>query len=212
MALAGAMARRYNPQVLMTAKLNPLLKLALEFGPLAIFFAANSARGIYVGTGAFMAATLVALAISYAITRTIPVMPLVTAIFVVVFGGLTLLLANELFIKIKPTIVNLAFAGILLFGLRTGRLFIKLVLGSAVHLTEQGWLILTRAWIGFFIVLAALNEVIWRSTTTDTWVAFKVFGIMPLTILFSLSMVPVMMRHSLPMEENSESDGPVDSP
>jgi intracellular septation protein len=195
----------------MTNKLNPLVKLALEFGPLVIFFAGNSARGIYVGTGAFMAATLVALAISYAITRTIPVMPLVTAVFVVVFGGLTLLLANELFIKIKPTIVNLAFAGILLFGLRTGRLFIKLVLESAVHLTEQGWLILTRAWIGFFIVLAALNEVIWRSTTTDTWVAFKVFGIMPLTILFSISMVPVMLRHSLPTDDNPESDRPADS-
>jgi intracellular septation protein len=196
----------------MTTKLNPLLKLALEFGPLAIFFATNSARGIYVGTGAFMAATVVALAISYAITRTVPVMPLVTAIFVVVFGGLTLLLANELFIKIKPTIVNLAFAGILLFGLRTGRLFIKVVLESAVHLTERGWVLLTRAWIGFFITLAALNEVIWRSTTTDTWVTFKVFGIMPLTIVFSLSMVPVMMRHSLPSEENSDADRPVDSP
>jgi intracellular septation protein len=196
----------------MTTKLNPLLKLALEFGPLAIFFVANSARGIYVGTGAFMAATVVALAISYAITRSVPVMPLVTAIFVVVFGGLTLLLANELFIKIKPTIVNLAFAGILLFGLRTGRLFIKVVLESAVHLTEQGWLILTRAWIGFFIVLAALNEVIWRSTSTDTWVAFKVFGIMPLTVLFSISMVPVMLRHSLPADEAPENDRSVDSP
>jgi intracellular septation protein len=195
----------------MTTTLNPLLKLALEFGPLAIFFAANSARGIYFGTAVFMAATVVALAISYAITRRIPVMPLVTGIFVVVFGGLTLLLANELFIKIKPTIVNLAFAGILFFGLRTGRLFIKLVLESAIHLTEQGWLILTRAWIGFFIALAALNEVIWRSTTTDTWVAFKVFGIMPLTIVFSLSMVPVMMRHSVP-EETPEHDPPVDSP
>jgi intracellular septation protein len=129
---------------------------------------------------------------------------------VVVFGGLTLLLANDLFIKIKPTIVNLAFAGILFFGLRTGRLFIKLVLESAVHMTQDGWLIMTRAWIGFFIVLAALNEVIWRSTSTNTWVAFKVFGIMPLTILFSLSMVPVMMKHSLPTDEQPKDDPSVD--
>ena len=108
--------------------------------------------------------------VSYAITRTLPIMPLVTAVFVLVFGGLTLLLANDLFIKLKPTIVNLTFAAILFVGLKTGRLFIKLVLESAVQLTERGWIILTRAWIGFFIVLAALNEIVWRTLPTDAWV------------------------------------------
>jgi intracellular septation protein len=197
-------------------KMNPLLKLALELGPLAIFFAVNSSRGIYAGTAVFMAATVVALAVSYAIARTVPVMPLVTGVFVLVFGGLTLYLANDIFIKLKPTIVNLTFAAILFSGLRTGRLFIKVVLESALQLTERGWLILTRAWIGYFLVLAAINEIVWRTTSTDTWVTFKVFGIMPLTLLFSAATVPVMLRHALPAAPEAETppknggDAPVD--
>ncbi|MHB1204518.1 MAG: septation protein A [Rhodospirillaceae bacterium] len=178
-------------------KMHPLLKLALELGPLAVFFVVNSSRGIYAGTAVFMAATVIALAVSYAIARTIPVMPLVTGVFVVVFGGLTLYLANDVFIKLKPTIVNLTFAAILFIGLRTRRLFIKLVLESALQLTERGWIILTRAWIGYFLVLAAINEIVWRTTSTDTWVTFKVFGIMPLTLLFSAATVPIMLRHAL---------------
>lgn len=179
-------------------KMNPLVKLALEMGPLVVFFLVNSSRGIFIGTAAFMTATVVALAVSYVIARTIPVMPLVTAVFVLVFGGLTLTLADETFIKLKPTIVNLLFAAILAGGLLTGRMFIKLVLESALHLTERGWVVITRAWIGFFLVLALLNELVWRNVPTDTWVNFKVFGIMPLTLLFSFSMIPLIMRHSLP--------------
>jgi intracellular septation protein len=194
-------------------KMHPLLKLVLELGPLAVFFAVNSSRGIYAGTAVFMAATVVALAVSYAIARTVPVMPLVTGVFVVVFGGLTLYLANDVFIKLKPTIVNLTFAAILFIGLRTRRLFIKLVLESALQLTERGWIILTRAWIGYFLVLAAINEIVWRTTSTDTWVTFKVFGIMPLTLLFSAATVPVMLRHALHKDTDESApaeDAPVD--
>ncbi len=178
--------------------LNPLLKLALEMGPLGVFFFANAKFGILQGTAVFMGATAIALGLSYAIARTVPIMPLVSGFFVLVFGGLTLFLENELFIKLKPTIVNLLFAAILLGGLLTGRLFIKLILESALKLSERGWLILTRAWIAFFVLLAVLNEIVWRNVPTDTWVKFKVFGVMPLTLLFSFALIPVIVRHTLP--------------
>lgn len=192
-------------------QMNPLLKLALEMGPLLIFFVVNSTQGLFVGTGAFMVATVVALALSYGIARTVPVMPLFTAVFVLIFGGLTLLLADELFIKLKPTIVNLLFATILFVGLVTGRMFIKILLESAFQLSERGWLIVTRAWIGFFIFLAILNEVIWRNVSTDAWVSFKVFGVLPITLVFSFALLPVIMRHSIEVrtDEGPKSpDGP----
>ena len=185
-------------------KMHPLLKLVLEIGPLAVFFLANAQKGIFVGTAAFMVATVLALIVSYALTRKIPLMPLVTAGFVVVFGGLTLWLADEMFIKIKPTIVNLMFAAILFIGLKTNRLFIKLVLDGAFHLTDRGWIVLTRAWAGFFLALAAINEIVWRNTSTDMWVKFKVFGIMPLSLLFSVAMVPLIMRYTVPQAEDAK--------
>jgi len=190
---------------------NPLLKFALEMGPLVIFFIVNSRAGIFVGTGAFMAATVVALGASYALMRTIPVMPMVTAVFVLVFGGLTLWLADDLFIKLKPTIINLLFAAILLFGVLTNRLLIKLVLEGALQLTERGWRLITWAWIGFFIFLAALNEAVWRNTSTDFWVSFKVFGVMPLTIAFSFAIIPIIMRHTI-QTAASAADEKVDTP
>jgi len=177
--------------------INQFLKLALEMGPLIIFFVVNSRAGIFAGTGAFMAATVIALGVSYWLMRTVPIMPLVTAGFVLIFGGLTLWLADDLFIKLKPTIINLLFAAILFFGLMTKRLFIKLILEGAFQLTDRGWRIITSAWIGFFIFLAALNEIVWRNTTTDFWVSFKVFGVMPLTLVFSFAMIPIVMRHTL---------------
>jgi len=189
-----------------------MLKLALEMGPLAVFFLVNAQRGIFTGTAAFMVATVIALATSYAIARTIPVMPLVTAFFVLIFGGLTLYLANETFIKLKPTIVNLMFAAILFAGLMTGRLFIKMVLEAAFQLSERGWLLITRAWIGFFLFLAALNEVVWRNFPTDTWVSFKVFGVMPLTLVFSFSLLPLIMRHTVQPADGTDPDPKVDRP
>lgn len=184
--------------------MNQWLKLALEMGPLLIFFFANSRFGILPATVAFMIATVASLSVSYAMVRTVPMMPLVGGAFVLLFGGLTVYLQDELFIKLKPTIVNLIFAGILTVGLLMNRLFIKIVLEAAIRLTDQGWLILTRAWIGFFVVLAALNELAWRNFSTDTWVSFKVFGIMPLTLIFSFALIPVIMKHQLP-ETGSEN-------
>jgi len=197
-----------------TATMNPILKLVLEMGPLVVFFAANAAFGIFPGTAVFMVATVLALGISYVIAKTVPVMPLVTAVFVLVFGGLTLYLADETFIKLKPTIVNLMFATILFAGLVIGRLFIKLVLESAFQLTDHGWRLLTRAWIGFFIFLALLNEVVWRNFPTDTWVTFKVFGVMPLTIAFTFVLFPVITKHALqPLQTADEAPkSDVDTP
>jgi intracellular septation protein len=195
------------------AKMHPLLKFALEMGPLGVFFAINSQFGIFPGTAAFMAATVIALGVSYAIARTIPIMPLVTAVFVLVFGGLTLYLADETFIKLKPTIVNIMFATILLVGLLTGRIFIKLLFESAFQLTERGWRLLTIAWTGFFFFLAVLNEIVWRNFPTDTWVSFKVFGVMPLSIVFTLALFPLISRHAIPTVENeTTAKSDVDTP
>ena len=135
-----------------------------------------------------------------------PILPLVTGVFVLVFGGLTLILQDELFIKLKPTIVNTLFAIILFGGLFWGKSFLKSLMGSMFRMTDQGWRILTIRWALFFILLAVLNEIVWRNTSTDTWVSFKVFGIMPLTILFSLSQLPAMNRHQLPNDEPGNED------
>jgi intracellular septation protein len=189
------------------APMNPLLKMAFEVGPLVAFFIANSRLGILPATAIFMGATTAALAASYAIARTIPVMPLISGAFVLVFGGLTIALEDELFIKLKPTIVNVCFAAILAIGLASGRLLIKVILEAAFQLTDRGWLILTRAWIGFFLLLAALNEIVWRNFSTDTWVNFKVFGVMPLTVLFSFALIPVIVKHTIPESAAAKSDG-----
>jgi intracellular septation protein len=178
--------------------MNQWLKLALEMGPLLIFFFANSRFGIFPATITFMIATIIALGVSYALARTIPIMPLVGGVFVLFFGGLTIYLQDDLFIKIKPTIVNLIFAGILLTGLALKKLFLKIVLEAALQVSDRGWLLLTRAWIGFFVLLAVLNEIAWRNFPTDTWVSFKVFGVMPLTLLFSFALIPIIMKHQLP--------------
>ena len=183
--------------------MKPVLKLVLEMGPLVVFFIANGQLGILQGTLVFMIATVTALIVSKLVLRTIPVMPLVSGVFVLVFGGLTVWLANDLFIKLKPTIVNLCFAAILAVGLATGRLYIKLVLETALQLTERGWLLLTRAWITFFMFLAVVNEIVWRNFPTETWIKFKVFGVMPMTVVYSLALVPIIMKHALP----PESDG-----
>ncbi|HWJ99822.1 MAG TPA: septation protein A [Xanthobacteraceae bacterium] len=181
-------------------QLNPLLKLLLDFGPLLLFFFANSYRGIFFATAAFMVAIVIALAVQYMLLRRLPVLPIVTAGIVLVFGALTLWLHNDTFIKMKPTIIYIMFGVILFAGLATGRPLLETVLEGAFQLTEQGWKILTWRWAVFFLALAVLNEIIWRSVSTDTWVAFKTFGFLPLTILFALAQTPVFLRYQIKPE------------
>jgi intracellular septation protein len=195
---------------------DPVLKLVLEMGPLVLFFLANKwpqvfeplfrpvlpaallagdKAGIFTATSVLMASVVAALIVSYLVTRHLPVMPVVTAIAVVLFGSLTLFFDNDLFIKLKPTIVNSIFGAALLGGLAFGKPLLPILLDSVLHLTETGWRKLTLRWGLFFFVLAALNELVWRTQTTDFWVTFKAFGIMPLTIVFALSQVPLIMRY-----------------
>ena len=176
---------------------NPMLKLALEMGPLAVFFFANYKYGIRIATGALMAGVLVALVLSYTLRGRVPVMPLVTAAAVLIFGGLTFYFDDDLFIKLKPTIVNSLFGTILLGGLALGKPLLPLAFDSMLHLDDAGWRKLTLRWGLFFFVLAGLNEVVWRTQTSDFWVSFKVFGTMPLTLLFTFLQVPLIMRHEV---------------
>lgn len=172
-----------------------IIKLFVELGPLLVFFITNSHYGIFAGTAAFMAATVISLAASHALLGRIATMPLVTGIFVLIFGGLTLYLQDDHFIKMKPTIVNGLFAAILFGGLMFDRLFLKTVFGDVMRLTEQGWRLLTIRWALFFVFLAILNEVMWRFFSTDTWVTFKVFGIMPLTFVFALAQIGLLKKY-----------------
>jgi intracellular septation protein len=178
-------------------QLNPLVKLALDFGPLALFFFANNRYDIFVATATFMGAVLVALAISYYLTRHLPIMPVVTAIIVVVFGGLTLFLHDATFIKVKPTIIYALFGAILLGGLFFGKPLLGVVLDSMFQLTEEGWRKLTLRWALFFLVLAVLNEIVWRNTSTNVWVDFKVFGVVPLTFIFGALQVPLLKKYGI---------------
>ena len=192
------------------SRLNPLAKLALELGPLVVFFFANaygdrfgiaSDRRIFVATGIFVVATLIALGLHYALVRRWPIMPLVSAVVVTIFGGLTIALNDDTFIKLKPTIVNALFGVCLLGGLAFGKPLLKVVMDSMVELTEEGWKKLTFRWAIFFFVLAVLNEIVWRTQTTDMWVNFKVFAIMPLTVVFALAQTPLLMRYELKRRE-----------
>src|SRR3954468_4943099 len=206
-----------------TAKkqLNPFLKLALEMGPLLLFFFANSRpalfmpivgpllpeaasgekAGIFVATAAFMVAILVSLAVSYALTRPLPVMAMVTAVVVVVFGGLTLALHDDTFIKMKPTIIYILFGGIILGGLMFKKPLLAIVFASVFDLTGEGWRKLTLRWAVFFLALAVLNEIVWRTQTTDFWVSFKVFGVVPLTFIFAAFQYPLLQKYAANPEQ-----------
>jgi intracellular septation protein len=182
-----------------TAKpqLNPLLKLVLDLGPLVLFFVANSRYGIFAATATFMVAVVAALIVSYAMIRRLPIMPVVTAIIVLVFGGLTLILHDATFIKVKPTIIYALFGAVLLGGLYFNKPLLGVVFDSLFHLTAEGWRKLTWRWALFFFALAVLNEIVWRSTSTNIWVDFKVFGVMPLTFAFAALQTPLLKKYAV---------------
>ena len=204
---------------------NALLKLALEMGPLLVFFLANSKPdlfrpifrsllpsslldgpqgGIFVATAAFMVAMLVSLVLTRALLGKLPIMPLVSGAVVLVFGGLTLWLQDDHFIKMKPTIVNTLFGIVLLGGLALGKPLLPYVLDSVFQLTAEGWRKLTLRWGLFFFVLAAINEVVWRMFSTDFWVAFKVWGTMPLTMVFAMAQIGILQRYALNEDDRAQ--------
>lgn len=187
--------------------MNPIVKFFVEVGPLAAFFIAYSSWGgeddkakLIAATAVFMVAIAASLAISVWLERRVPLMPLVSAAVVFVFGGLTLALDSEIFIKMKPTIINALFALILFVGLATRRAFLKHMFGAVMTLDEAGWKKLSLRWAIFFVAVAVLNEIVWRSFSTDLWVNFKVFGILPLTLVFALSQTPLIQRHTVSEE------------
>ena len=185
-------------------QLNPLLRILLDLGPLVLFFFANSRYGIFAATATFMVAVLAALAVSYAMTRHLPIMPVVTAIVVVVFGGLTLILHDATFIKVKPTIIYALFGAVLLGGLFFNKPLLGVVFDSLFQLTEEGWRRLTWRWAIYFFVLAVLNEIVWRNFSTDVWVDFKVFGVTPLTFVFAALQTPLLKRYTVEPAEAGE--------
>jgi intracellular septation protein len=181
-----------------TAQPALLPKLAIELGPLLVFFAGNAIAGIYAGTAAFMVATVISLAVARLRYHKVPVMPLVSGVIVLVFGGLTLYLQDETFIKLKPTIVYSMFAVLLLAGFLFRKPVLELLFGPVFTLTEEGWRKLTLRWSAFFVAMAVVNELVWRNFSTDAWVSFKAFGFLPLTFLFALAQVPLLQRHGEP--------------
>ena len=172
------------------------IKLFFEVTPLVVFFLVNSYHGIFKATLFFMVASVVAIPIAWTIDKKIPWMPIVTGSFIIFFGGLTLFFQDEGFIKMKPTIINIVFAFILLIGLKFNKLLLKMAMSTAFKLSDDVWVKLTIRWSCFFIFLAILNEIVWRTQTTDFWVSFKVFGIMPLSILFALLQLPLITKSS----------------
>ena len=174
-----------------------IYKLLIDIGPLAVFFIFYTRSGLQASILPLMIATVIAVLFSYILEKKIPIMPTVGAGIVLIFGGLTIYFDNEVFIKMKPTIINLIFAIILYGGMLAKKPLLKILLGAALRLEEEGWRILTYRWIGFFIALAVLNEIVWRTQTTDIWVNFKVFGILPITFIFTMTQFPLIKKHQI---------------
>ena len=172
-------------------------KLLIDIGPLAVFFIFYTRSGLQASILPFMVATIIAVLFSYILEKKIPIMPTVGAGIVLLFGGLTIYFDNDVFFKMKPTIINLLFAVILYGGIIINKPFLKYLLGAALKLEEQGWKILTQRWIGFFIALAVLNEIVWRTQSTDVWVNFKVFGILPITFIFTMTQFPLIKKYQI---------------
>ncbi len=181
------------------------LRLSVEYGPIVVFFIAYNVSDLFVATASIMVATAIALTLSYIVERRVPLMPLITAAIVGVFGGLTLWLQDETFIKMKPTIIQAIFGTVLTGGLLARRLFLKSLMGSAWHLTDEGWRVLTKRFALFFFLSASLNEAVWRTQSTDFWVNFKVFGLMGLTFCFILIQLPLLKQFALETEGDTDT-------
>ncbi len=181
-------------------------RLGIDLGPLLVFFGVNFATGdVILATGAFMAAITAAMIVSKVKYKHISPMLWFSGVMVLLLGGVTIWLHDETFIKIKPTIYYTMIASILLFGMATGRNLLKAVLGTAYPgLSEEGWRILTRNWVIFFFIMAALNEAVWRNSSTDFWIGFKLWGFMPATFLFALAHVPMLMRHGMQVDSGKK--------
>ncbi len=184
--------------------LNPIVKFILELGPLALFFIVYSRVGIFAATGILMGTVLVTLGVSYALLKRIPIMPLVTAVIVVIFGSLTLIFHDETLIKIKPTALYILFGAALFVGLWLNKPLLKILFDGALHVTDEGWRKLTWRWAFFFLGLAVLNEIVWRTQTTDLWVKLKTFGFLPLTLLFALAQTRLIMKYEAKDEAPSD--------
>jgi intracellular septation protein len=191
-------------QICVIASANPMkplpatAKLVLDLAPLLLFFVAYRAAGVMAATATLIVTTLISMAVLYAAERKISLAPLISGVLVTVLGGLSIALNDDQFIKMKPTLVNCLFAAVLLggvYGFKRGLL--KHVLDVAFHLSDEGWRILSRRWGFFFLFLAALNEYIWRSYSTDFWVNFKVFGMFTCTIVFALAQMRLVATHGI---------------
>lgn len=181
-----------------------------EFGPLVAFFVANMTMGIMIATGVLVALTVVAVSYAWLVEKRVPVMPLIGAVMVSIFGGLTLVLDDTFFLKIKPTVVSLLFSAALAFGLVSGRNVLKLAFGSFMELDATGWRNLTLYWMVTFVVMAAANEIAWRSLSTDGWVTFKTFGLTGLSVVAAIGAAP-LMKSAVPAdhaETGSDSNDP----
>ena len=170
------------------------IKLFFEVVPLIVFFLINSYYGIFKATLFFMIAAVISIPIAWYIDKKTPWMPIITGIMILFFGGLTLVFQDDNFIKMKPTIINILFASILIVGLKFNRLFLKMAMSKAFDLEDKIWRTLTLRWSSFFLLLALLNEIVWRTQSTDFWVSFKVFGIFPLTVIFALLQLPLITK------------------
>lgn len=179
------------------AKLSQNSKLAIDFAPLLAFFVAFRLYGLEVATAVLLGTTAISVALMYACERKVAWMPLMSALLVGVMGGLTIWFNDERFIKSKPTLVSAIFALVLLGGALRRKATVKYLFGQTMRLSDAGWQALTWRWGLFFLVLAVANELVWRNFTTETWVQFKVFGILGLTIAFTLSQMPLIRRHGL---------------
>ena len=172
-------------------------KLLIDIGPLAVFFIFYLRSDLKSAIIPLMIATIIAVLFSYIMEKKIPVMPTVGAFIILIFGGLTIYFDNEVFFKMKPTIINLLFALILYGGVIVKKPLLKFLLGAAIKLEDEGWKILTQRWISFFIALAVLNEIVWRTQSTDIWVNFKVFGILPITFIFTMTQFPLIKKYQI---------------